>query len=230
MSKKKTAGTQSESKVSLPDSGLAEDILRHLEDGEGSSGIQRERRPAAGVQGGPDDRVYRFADSLEEGHENDNLQQEEVILETWVSFELAGETYALPVSHVQEILRVSEITRVPHAPHPVRGVTNMRGRVLPAVDLRMRLGLDSLEIDKRSRILVLGSRGRNIGLLVDLVQQVMRIDLKKIQEPPKDVMTAQSFYIMGVYQEDEDLVILLDADRVLLVEDEREEAEAEEGK
>ena len=220
MTKSRRKSTPPAAKISLPDSGLAGDILRQHEGAEPTADAAQVEEVPPSVPGGPDDRVYRFADSLQEGLESDNQDQEEVILQTWVSFELAGEIYALPVSHVQEILRVSAITRVPHAPHPVRGVTNMRGRVLPVVDLRVRLGLESLKVDKRSRILVLGSRGRAIGLLVDVVQQVMRIDLNLVQEPPKDVMTAQSYYIMGVYQEDEELIILLDADRVLLVEDE----------
>lgn len=220
MTKSKKKSGETAGKIALPESGLAEDILRQLEGGAGQDDAPVEKALSATAEQGPDDRVYRFADSLQDGAEVEDQDQEEAILETWVSFELAGEVYALPVSHVQEILRVSAITRVPHAPHPVRGVTNMRGRVLPVVDLRVRLGLETLKIDKRSRILVLGSRGRTIGLLVDVVQQVMRLDLRKVQEPPKDVMTAQSFYILGVFQEDEELVILLDADRVLLVQDE----------
>ncbi len=146
-------------------------------------------------------------------------------METWVTFALAGESYALPVSSVLEILRVAGITRVPHAPRVVRGVTNMRGKVLPVVDLRVRLGFEAAELGSQSRILVASSRGRLLGLLVDAVQQVERIDRNAVQPPPPDVMTAQSDYIIGVSQLGERLVILLEVDLVLVVHESRAEGE-----
>ena len=138
-------------------------------------------------------------------------------IETWVTFVLARESYALPVSHVLEILRVAGITRVPHAPHVIRGVTNMRGKVLPVVDLRGRLGIEPAEVTAQSRILVVSSRGRLLGLLVDAVQQVERLDLQTVQPPPPDVMTAQSDYLIGVCPTGPRLVVLLDVARVLVL-------------
>ena len=132
-------------------------------------------------------------------------------------FQLVDETFALPVTHVQEILYVDSITAVPHAPHPVRGVTNKRGRVLPVVDLRLRLGLSEAEPGPKSRILVAESRGRLLGLLVDAVHKVVRIAPSGVQPPPPDVMSAQSDYILGVHDLDDNLVILLDVDRVLVI-------------
>lgn len=192
----------------LPPSGLAEDVLR-----------EPEPAPAAGAGHEGPDQLYSFADSLARDAEGIDDQKQEEKLETWVTFELAGEFFGLPVTHVQEILRVTGITRVPHAPGAVRGVTNMRGKVLPVVDLRVRLGLREKEIDGHSRILVVSSKGRYMGLLVDSVQQVLRLARSKIQPPPPDVMTHQSDYILGVYHLDEALVILLEVDRVLLIRD-----------
>lgn len=196
--------------LKLPGAGLAEEVLGVLD---------RREEPAGGPPAGPD-RLYAFADSLkrQEG-EGDRDHKTEEELETWVTFILSGECYGLPVSHVQEILRVAGITRVPHAPHPVRGVTNLRGRVLPVVDLRVRLGIGEKEIDGASRILVVSSQGRLMGLLVDAVQQVVRIGRSGIQPPPPDVMTTQSDYILGVYHLQETLVILLDVDRVLFIKE-----------
>ena len=196
--------------LKLPASGLAEEVLGALE---------RRGDPEGAAPAGPD-RLFAFADSLkrQEG-EGERDQKAEEELETWVTFVLSRECYGLPVSHVQEILRVAGITRVPHAPHPVRGVTNLRGRVLPVVDLRVRLGIGEREIDNASRILVVASQGRLMGLLVDAVQQVVRIGRSGIQPPPPDVMTAQSDYILGVYHLQEALVILLDVDRVLFIKE-----------
>ena len=163
-------------------------------------------------------RVYAFADSLEQERESTEAEQAKR-LETWVMFGLAGETFAMPVAAVQETLRVSTITRVPHAPFPVSGIMNMRGRVVPVVNLRVRLGLPAAEIDSRSRILITSSHGRLMGLLVDTAQQVVRIDMNAVEPPPPDVMTAQSEYIIGVYRHMETLLILLDVERALLIPD-----------
>jgi len=179
----------------LPPAGLAEDILDATFEGA--------------------DAVYAFADTMIASRDVEPQKVSRV--ETWVTFGLAGETYALPVSHVQEILRVAGITRVPHAPRVIRGVTNMRGKILPVVDLRVRLGSDAAEISAHSRVLVVSSRGRLLGLLVDFVQQVERIDLQTVQQPPPDVMTPQSDYIIGVCQIGSRLAVLLDVARVLVL-------------
>jgi purine-binding chemotaxis protein CheW len=168
--------------------------------------------------GVPDDRVLLFADSLQDQRvEQDEARHE---WENWVTCRIDREVFALPVEQVQEILRVPALTRVPHAPFPVRGVTNLRGYVLPVVDLRLRLGLSQVEVGERARIMVVQSRGRLIGLLVDAVEQVTPIDRLAVEPPPEDVMTEQSFYLLGVYHgSEQQMVILLDADRVLQVKD-----------
>lgn len=185
----------------LPHSGLAEDVL-------GSRG-----------DASAPDRLYAFADSLDASGRT--AAEPPKTMETWVTFTLAGETFGLPVTHVYEILRVSGITRVPHAPPVVRGVTNMRGRVLPVIDLRVRLSLPSEEPTQQSRILVVTSRGRSMGLLVDAVQQVERIERDTVQPPPGDVMTSQSEYIVGVCELGGRLVILLDVDLILVLQESR---------
>jgi purine-binding chemotaxis protein CheW len=172
----------------------------------------------APASGPPDDRVLLFADSLQDQRVEATEERHE--WENWVTCRVDREAFALPVEHVQEILRVPALTRVPHAPFPVRGVTNLRGYVLPVVDLRLRLGLPAVELGDRARIMVVQSRGRLIGLLVDAVEQVTPIDRLAVEPPPEDVMTEQSFYLLGVYHASEQqMIILLDADRVLQVKD-----------
>jgi purine-binding chemotaxis protein CheW len=195
----------------LPPSGLAEEILGT----EGAPYAPPQRRVSS---------ILEFADSVErETAKPGNGRHAAEALETWVTFKLDREAFGLPVSHVQEILRVATITRVPHAPITVRGVTNMRGRVLPVVDLRVRLGLHEAETDDHSRILVVSSHGRLLGLLVDSVQQVVRLDRNHMQPPPPDIMTHRSEYILGVYHMQDELVILLDVDRVLVIQDSLQE-------
>jgi purine-binding chemotaxis protein CheW len=165
---------------------------------------------------GPD-RVYAFADSLAATAEEHPLVEEAPT--PWVAFVLAGEWYALPVGAVQEIIRVAEITRVPDAPAVVRGVVNLRGRVLPVVDLRLRLGLPPIDLDVTRRILVLPARGRWIGVLVDSVSSIERIRPSEIQPVPPDLLTLRSDYFSGVTQKDAQLFVLLDAERVLMIHD-----------
>ncbi|OGF65600.1 MAG: hypothetical protein A2Y62_12705 [Candidatus Fischerbacteria bacterium RBG_13_37_8] len=147
--------------------------------------------------------------------------------EIWVTFTLVNEFYALPVTHVQEMLRALKITRVPDTPYPIRGITNMRGRILPVVDLRLRLGLKKGKINNRSRILVTESKGRLIGLLVDSVEQVTRFFLEQIKPPPKDIVTEKSKYITGVYYLNESPIILLELDQLLLIHTSQEHSESE---
>jgi purine-binding chemotaxis protein CheW len=192
---------------------------------KGRGGGQRSARgsdvepttPDGEVLAAPDDRILLFADSLQERRQVQEERRHQ--WETWVTCRVDREVFALPVKQVQEILRVSALTRVPHAPFPVRGVTNLRGYVLPVVDLRVRLGMSPEEPGPRHRVMVVHSRGRLIGLLVDAVEQVTQIDRLAVEPVPDDVMTEQSFYLIGVYHldDDDEMVILLDADKVLQV-------------
>jgi purine-binding chemotaxis protein CheW len=167
--------------------------------------------------GGPD-RVLLFADRLRAQQPAPKAEEAQE-LEEWLLMRVARGVFGLPIDQVQEVLRVDRVTRVPHAPHPVRGVTNLRGHVLPVVDLRVRLGLEAIDIGVDHRIVVVLSKGRLIGLLVDAVDEVGTIDRLKIEEPPADVMTERSYHIIGVVQRHDQLVILLDADSVLQVRD-----------
>ncbi len=136
-----------------------------------------------------------------------------------MTFDLADEVFALPVHPIREVMRISAITRVPHAPRPIRGVTNLRGRVIPVIDLRQRIGLPPAEIAKTNRIIVVAARQRLIGLLVDAVRQVVHLDLLRVQPPPEDAMTVQSDYISGIYQLERELVLLLDVERSLVIKE-----------
>ena len=185
----------------LPDAGLAEDVLRQV--------------AAESREGGDREAIHRFAERLPQPEREEAAPTR---LETWVAFHLDGETYALPVSHVREIVRVESITRVPGGPREIRGVTNVRGRVIPVVDLRVRLELPPVEIAPESRVLVAEARGRPIGLLVDGVRAVERLDLLEVEEPPAEVRTPRSEHVLGVLREGGELTILLDVDRVLLLD------------
>ena len=196
----------------LPDSGLAEEILASWEDGAAAPAATPER-----ILSGAE-RLYALADRLaaKSAAEQEAPREEP---ETWVAVEVAGDVYALPVANVEEVLRVSDITRLPEAPAPVRGITQQRGRILTVVDLRVRLGYDPAPLDARSRVCVVSSRGRSIGLLVDAARHVVKLLPSGKQPPPAGGTSERSAFTLGVYPLEETHAILLDVDRVLLLDD-----------
>jgi purine-binding chemotaxis protein CheW len=107
---------------------------------------------------------------------------------------------------------------VPQAPEHVRGVTNLRGRILPVVELRSRLGLAPAVLTPKSRIVVTEAHGRILGLLVDAVLQVTRIPADTVQPPPEDIRTPEADWLAGVARRPDRLLILLDLDAVLLLQ------------
>lgn len=132
-----------------------------------------------------------------------------------VVFELGDESYGVDISRVQDINRMQEITEIPHAPESVVGVINLRGRVIPVIDLRKRFGLPDAVHTKDTRIVVLHLEGNLIGVIVDAVSQVLRIPAD-IVEPPSPVLAGvDSRYLRGIAKLDDKLVILLDLDFVL---------------
>ncbi len=217
------AAAEPAKKVSLPAFGFAEDLLGKPEAKPSEAKPPEidslaQAIPEPEIDAADPRRIFAFADQLERS----GVMEPQAVpaeLETWIAFSLAGEVFALPVTPVREVVRVSSITRVPHAPRPIRGVTNRRGRVIPVIDLRLRIELPAADLGRASRVIVVSSRGRLLGLLVDAVHQVVHIDVAKVQPPPDDVMTVQSDYLSGVYHLDDQLILLVDIDRVLIIKD-----------
>jgi purine-binding chemotaxis protein CheW len=132
-----------------------------------------------------------------------------------LTFVLEREEFGIPITQVREVIRVTEVTRVPQAPPHVRGVANLRGRILAVVELRARLGLPPAELSPRSRIVVVDIRGRVLGLLVDSVSQVTKVPETAVAPPPEEVRTAEADYVTGVARWQSRLIILLDLDKAL---------------
>jgi len=121
---------------------------------------------------------------------------------------------------VQEIIRVSEITQVPRSPSFVKGVINLRGRIVPVVDLKRKLGLGEVDPDARpSRIVVAKLKERLVGLLVDGANQVLKVPVASIESPPEEVVAkGGGDYIRGVAKLEKRLIILMDLHKVLFAE------------
>ena len=132
-----------------------------------------------------------------------------------VLFGLDKEIYGVDISTVHEIIRMQPVTKVPKAPFYVEGIINLRGRVIPVVDIRKRFGLDCVEQTQDSRIVVVDIGGTTIGMIVDEVTEVMRIPSDSI-EPRSDIVAAgDSDYLLGIARVGEQMVILLDLNKLL---------------
>jgi purine-binding chemotaxis protein CheW len=132
-----------------------------------------------------------------------------------VGLRIGRETFGLPISIVREIVRVPEITSVPNAPDYIEGVINLRGRIIPIVDLRKRFGQKTFEPNKKNRIVVVELGARAFGLIVNSASEVLRIPPSEIEEPNNVFQEGELDYITGVGKLNGRLVILLDVDRIL---------------
>jgi purine-binding chemotaxis protein CheW len=132
-----------------------------------------------------------------------------------VTFKLGNEEFGVDMLRVQEINRMMSITRVPNAPALIEGVVNLRGKIIPIVDLRKRLGFRHREAGKTTRVIVVELDDSVLGFIVDSVSEVLRIPEGIIEPPPSIVAGMESGYIEGVGKVDNRLLILLELEKVL---------------
>ncbi len=140
-----------------------------------------------------------------------------------VSFNLDSEEFGVDIGVVQEIVRMPEITKVPRSPEFVVGVVNLRGKIIPVVDLRKRFGLPASDATKSTRIIIVSVRSRTLGMIVDGVSEVLRLDSSAVEPTPEMVATSiDASFLKGIAKLEGRLLILLELDLVL----NQEEAQA----
>src|SRR5262245_16012170 len=203
-------------RIALPASGLAADILARAD-----AALVAPAVPAAPTAAEEPLPAASSAPSHNLSFFSVPAQEERKATETTehlATFVLDREEYAVDVHVVQESRRGTEITAGPRAPEFIRGVINLRGRILPVVDLKRKLRMGHVEIAKGSRIVVVRLRERLLGLLVDGAQQVLKVPLSRIEPPPEEVVAGGGDYIRGVAKLDDRLIILVDLLRILAQE------------
>ncbi len=210
------------SRIALPSSGLAADILALAASGAlepvGGSGAAPlvERRapvPEPEAAAAPTHNISLFGAPVRE--ERKAVEATEHL----ATFFLSGEEYGIDVRLVQEIIRVSEITQVPRAPAFIKGVINLRGRIIPVIDLKRKLGLGEVsEAARQSRIVVVKVRDRLVGLLVDGASQVLKVPVASVEAAPEEVVEIDANYLRGVAKLENRLIILMDLTKVLALE------------
>ncbi len=132
-----------------------------------------------------------------------------------VSFALGSEEYGVDISQVQEIIRMVEITHVPRAPHFMEGVINLRGQLIPIIDLRTRFGMQRINSTKSTRIVVTEIGSKRVGIVVDSVSEVINIPIENVEDAPEMIAGVGTEYIQGVGKIDDRLIIMLDLTMVM---------------
>lgn len=141
-------------------------------------------------------------------------------LEQMVTFNLGHEEYGVNILQVQEINRMVEITQVPQTEHYVKGIINLRGKVIPIIDLRLKFGMEEKEYDNRTRIVVVEVSSETVGLVVDGVSEVLRVPAGSLEEPPnliagKNNIHTNSDYIKSIVKLDERMLVYLDLGKII---------------
>jgi len=132
-----------------------------------------------------------------------------------VGFRIGNETFGVRIGSVREIVRVPEITAVPSAPETVEGVINLRGKIIPVMDLRKRFGQTEIHADKKNRILVVELNNKLVGLIVNAASEVLKIAPSEIEAPGNLFAEGESGYVTGVGKLKGRLIILLDIAKLL---------------
>jgi purine-binding chemotaxis protein CheW len=154
--------------------------------------------------------------------ENEELQKtldESLVFESdilqLVTFNVGEEEFAVDILNVQEINRMTDLTRVPNSPAYIKGVINLRGKVIPIIDLRKRLELAFKENDSNTRIIVIEINEKVVGFIVDRVNEVMRISKDNMESPPTMVSGIDKDFITYIAKLEDRLLILLDLEKVI---------------
>lgn len=177
-------------RIELPSSGLAEDILARF--------------------------IDKAQEEVNQVSKIETKEQADALLHL-VTFQLGREEYGVEIASVQEIIRATDITTVPGAPSHVRGVINLRGKIIPVVDLRRRFSLPEADVTEAQRIIVVELKEKRIGMLVDSVSQVIKVSSGVVEEMPEEATSVDENFIKGVGKLEERLVIILDLNRSLLL-------------
>lgn len=152
---------------------------------------------------------------------NDDEDDDDTQKDKYLTFRLDVEDYGLEIRHVKEIISIQKITDVPDLPDFIKGVINLRGQVIPTLDLRLRFGLPEKQYDERTCIIITNMNDVSVGVIVDTVNEVLDIPSEMITPPPSVHKGVAHRFIQGLGRVGEDVKIILNAEK-LLHEDELE--------
>lgn len=150
--------------------------------------------------------------------EQDEGFYEDAQKDRFMTFEIGGQSYGVDILHVTEIVGLQDIAVVPDVPSFVSGMINLRGNVIPVIDVRLRFGMPEGQYDDRTCVVVVTLENSTIGMIVDRVNEVRVIHEEQISPPPQGGDAARDQYITGLGREGEDVTVLLDLGRLLNIQ------------
>jgi purine-binding chemotaxis protein CheW len=136
----------------------------------------------------------------------------------YVIFKLADESYGIDIDHVENIEKHTSITRVPYTKKYIKGVINLRGNIIPVIDVRKRFNLEEKEADKDSRIMIINKSDLKVGLLVDASSEVLQLSAENIEPAPR-VTGAEDDYVSEIGKDNGRIIMIIDIDRLLELEE-----------
>lgn len=142
---------------------------------------------------------------------------EDTMNDTYLVFTIAGQDYALEIRYVIETIEVMPITSVPFLPACMKGIINLRGTIVPIMDVRLRFGLEEQAYNEHTCIVVVNEGNLSLGLIVDAVQEVTSITMDQFMAPPADIRKAGSYFVKGVCNTAENIRLLLDCVKLMEV-------------
>ena len=149
----------------------------------------------------------------------ETVQQDENQENKFLTFNIGKEEYGIEIQNVMQILGMQKITELPEMPSFVQGVINLRGKVIPVIDVRLRFGFEKREFDDRTCIIVIDINDISVGLIVDQVKEVIGIPFANIEPPPSINKSAESRYIKGLGKFGDSVKIMLDTQKLLFDEE-----------
>ncbi len=157
--------------------------------------------------------------SEQQQNELEYEENEDTLENKFLTFSIGSEEYGIEIRYVTEIIGIQKITVLPDMPSYVRGVINLRGKVIPVIDVRARFGIEERDYDERTSIIVVHLNDMSVGLIVDTVSEVMDIPQSDVEPPPRVSRGAGSRYIHGMGKVGEEVKILLDISKLLFDEE-----------
>lgn len=145
--------------------------------------------------------------------------EEDTQQDKFLTFFIGQEEYGIDIKYVTEIIGVQKITEVPDMPNYIKGVINLRGKVIPVMDVRLRFGMEERDYDDRTCIIVINVEEQAVGLIVDRVSEVLDIPAGDIEPPPQLQRGNKGMLLMGMGKVDDGVKILLDAQKLLFDEE-----------
>jgi purine-binding chemotaxis protein CheW len=141
----------------------------------------------------------------------------------YITFRLGKEEFGIKIEAIHQIIGITDITPIPHTPDYIKGVLNLRGRIIPVIDLRLKFSLEEREYDERTCIIIVevnkGSIKMPIGIIVDFVSEVMTVTRENVEDTPYFGVNLDTAFIMGIAKLEDKIKIILDIDRVLTSEE-----------